>query len=162
MAKVFGAELAKEIENDKQRTIEIMNRRDERINNWETDEDDCFLSIHSNQQNISACDMKLEILKGDGTMEIDAIFDENGIEVNVHSFPNKWGGYSLVGKGIFASSERALLKKTGWTTKKIKVPCWVKFCGGAGGGMCAVYSGSYQICRWHTNMVTGECVGFPD
>ena len=162
MAKVFGAELAKQIEKHRQCLVDAQDRRDERIGAGWTDEDDCFLSIRVEQQGIRECDMQLEILKGDGLMDVDAIFDENGKEVGVHSFPNKWGRISYVGHGIFASSIDALLKKTGWINKTIRVPVWTKFCAGSGGGMCAVYTGTIRYVRWHTNMVTGEYVGYPD
>lgn len=162
MSKVFGAELAKQILQRKERLIESMNERDKRINDGWTDYDDCFMSIRTESQSIHECDMQLEILKGDGLMDVEAIFDENGDEVNVHAFENKWRRTSYVGRGIFASSINALLKKTGWVKKTIRVPVWTKFYGGSGGGMCVVYTGSYSYVRWHTNMVTGEYVGYPD
>ena len=94
-------------------------------------------------------------------MDYEAIFDENGNEVRTHWFRNKWGGNTIVGNGVFASSESALLKKTGWTRKTIRVPAWTKFVA-SGYGMSGVMSGSTQVIRWHTNMVTGEYVGYPD
>lgn len=162
MTRLFGEELRKSIEAEKQRRIETMNRRDECIANGETDEDDCFMSIRVESQAIDRCNMELEILKGDGLMDYDAIIDENGEEVSVYCFENKWRRTTYVGRGVFASSIRALLKKTGWTQRTIRVPVWVKFEAGSGGGMCAVYTGRYTYVRWHTNMVTGEYVGYPD
>ena len=88
--KIFGEELRKSIEAEKQRYIDTMNRRDERIANGEEDEDDCFMSIRVESQAIDRCNMELEILKGDGLMNYDAIIDENGEEVSVHCFENKW------------------------------------------------------------------------
>ena len=127
MTRLFGEELRKSIEAEKQRLIETMNRRDERIANGETDEDDCFMSIRVESQAIDRCNMELEILKGDGLMDYDAIIDENGEEVSVYWFENKWRRTTYVGRGVFASSIRALLKKTGWTQRTIRVPVWVKF-----------------------------------
>lgn len=158
----YGKELAEEIKKEIEHTEAIQKRRDERIANWETDEDDCFLSIRVEEQSLDKCRKQLAILETDGLMDFETIVDENGKEVYVHEFRNKWGGWSVVGRGIFASSKEALLKKTGWQKKVIRVPVWVKFIGGAGGGLCSVYSGSYQRVRWHTNMVTGEYVGYPD
>jgi hypothetical protein len=158
---VYGKELAESIKAERQRLIETMERRDERIANCETDYDDCFISIHVEADGIRACNMKLHILEGDGCMDYEAIIDENGDEVNIHEFRNKWGGWSVVGRGIFASSLNALLKKTGWQKKTIRVPVWVKFCS-SGSGMAGVMSGSSQQVRWYTNMVTGEYVGYPD
>lgn len=159
--KVYGEELRESILTQKKRLQDAMDRRQERIDNCETDYDDCFISIHVETDAIRACDMQLEILDGDGMMDFDAIFDENGKEVRTHWFRNKWGGWSVVGNGVFASSIKALLKKTGWTEKTIRVPAWTKFCT-SGKGMAGVMSGSTEIVRWHTNMKTGEYFGFPD
>lgn len=158
----YGKELAESIRESIRHTEEIQKRRDERIADGWTDEDDCFMSIRVEEQALANYRMQLKILDGDGLMNYEAIFDENGKEVRTHWFRNKWGGDTIVGNGVFASSEKALLKKTGWTKKTIRVPVWTKFYGGSGGGLCSVYTGSYQQCRWHTNMVTGEYVGYPD
>jgi hypothetical protein len=138
-----------------------MNRRQERIDNCETDYDDCFISIHIEQDGIRACNEQIKILDGDGMMDYQAIVDENGNEIRVHFFTNKWGKTNVVGNGVFASSINALLKKTGWTEKTIRVPAWTKFVA-HGSGMCGVMSGSTEVVRWHTNMKTGEYVGYPD
>lgn len=139
----------------------IQKDRNERIANCETDEDDCFMSARIDEQSLAKLKKQLAILETDGCMDYEAIVDGNGNEVNVHWFKNKWGGYSIVGRGVFASSEQALLKKTGWTKKTIRVPVWVDFVAGNGGGMCSAYTGGYKNVRWHTNMVTGEYVGYP-
>lgn len=161
MAKVYGEELRKAILQTKERLQAAIDRRWERIDNCETDMDDCFISHHVETDGIRECNMQLEILDSDGTMEIEAIFDENGNEVRVHYFINKWGRESVVGNGVFASSLSALLKKTGWTRKNIRVPVWTKYvCSGR--GMAGVMNGCTERVRWHTNMVTGEYVGYPD
>lgn len=161
MAKIFGAELREAVLARKARLQEIMADRQRRINNWETDEDDCFISQRSDEQGISECNMQLAILDSDGTMEMEVVMDQEGNEVRTHWFTNQWGKDTIVGNGVFASSLKALLKKTGWTLQKIRVPVWTKFCSN-GSGMYGVYTGSYQQVRWHTNMVTGEYVGYPD
>ena len=159
--KKYGEELRQEILATKKTLQDAIDRRWERINNCEVEMDDCFISQHVEEDGIRECDMQLHILDTDGTMEIDAIFDQDGKEVRTHWFRNKFGGYSIVGNGIFASSEKALLEKTGWTKKTIRVPCWTKFIT-SGTGMAGVMSGATEIVRWHTNMVTGEYVGYPD
>ena len=160
--KVYGNELIEDIKKNMQHIIDIQKRRDERIANWEIDEDDCFLSIKCEEQSLDKYRQQLEILQTDGLMDFEAIFDENDKEVYVHKFINKWGKISVVAKGIFASTIDALIKKTGWKKKIIKVPVWVKFEGGCGGGLCSVYTGTYRKVRWHTNMVTGEYFGYPE
>lgn len=159
--KLYGEELRKSVLEHRQRLIEAMDRRQERIDNCETDYDDCFISIHIEQDGIKACNMQLQILDGDGMMDYSTVVDENGNEVRLHFFTNKWGRESVVGNGVFASSVNALLKKTGWTEKTIRVPAWTKFIA-SGNGMCGVMNGSTQVVRWHTNMKTGEYVGYPD
>lgn len=158
--KIYGEELRKSILDRKERNIAAMNRRAERIENWETDEEDCFMSQRVEENAVHECNMQLNILDGDGMMDFDAIFDGNGEEVCVRCVNTKYG-VAYVGRGIFASSIKALLKKTGWTPKTIRVPVWTKFCA-AGSGLYGVYCGSYERVRWHTNMKTGEYVGYPD
>ena len=161
MAKVYGEELRKQILETRRRMQEAINRRWERINNCETDMDDCFISQHVEEDAIRECNMQLKILDGDGLMDYRAIIDKNGKEVHIHWFTNRWGRDTVVGNGIFASSISALLKKTGWIEKTIRVPAWTKFIA-CGSGMSGVMNGSTEVVRWHTNMVTGEYVGYPD
>ena len=156
----FGDELREQVEAKRQRVYDIIDRREERIANCEYDWDDCFVSSHIDADQIRECNMQLEILKGDGTMPIEAVFDEDGKEVNVRWVHTRYGG-AYVGRGIFANSKKALCKKTGWTIKEINVPCWTKFVT-SGTGMAGVCSGHTEIVRWHTNMVTGEYVGYPE
>lgn len=157
---LYGEALKESILKARAHTVEAMRERAERISNWETDEDDCFMSDRSDQNALSNYDKQLNILEGDGLMDFEAVIDEDGDEVWVKYVNTKYGG-AYVGRGIFASSIKALCKKTGWHTETIRVPVWTKFCSN-GGGMLGVYSGSYERVRWHTNMVTGEYVGFPE
>lgn len=159
--KLYGEDLVKSIKDERKRIIKNMEERNERIANWETDEDDCFVSSRSDQQSLHNCEMRLEILNTDGLMDFEGVFDENGEEIWVKWVHTRYGG-AFVGRGVFASSIKALLKKTGWHTEMIKVPVWTKFVSGPGGGLCGTYTGSYELVRWHTNMVTGEYVGYPN
>lgn len=160
MANLFGEELKSAIIAQKQRMIENIEDRRERINNWQTDEDDCFLSQRVDERGIHECNMQLDILGGDGCMDFDGWFDADGNEVRVKWVQTRYG-CACVWNGVFASSEKALQKKTGLTRKTIRVPVWTKFCP-SGSGLAGVYGGSIQTVRWHTNMVTGEYVGYPD
>lgn len=159
--KLFGEELRQSILATKKRMQDAIDRRAVRIANWETDEDDCFISQHIEEDAIRECNLQLGILDGDGMQDWNVVLDENGKEVRVHCFLNKWGRTNYVGRGIFASSMKALLKKTGWREAKIRVPVWTKFVAN-GSGMMGVYCGQTEVVRWHTNMVTGEYVGYPD
>lgn len=160
MARIYGKELRESIMKDKERLIAAIERRAERIANWETDEDDCFMSQRVEEQGISECNMQLAILDGDGLGEFEVVKDSEGNEIRTHWVHTRYG-WKIVANGIFANSLKALLKKTGWHTEIIKAPIWTKFVAN-GSGLMGVYSGSYQTVRWHTNMVTGEYVGYPD
>ena len=157
---MYGEELRKSIMASKQRLIDAIANRSERIANGETDIDDCFLSQRVEENGIMEANKQLSILDNGGVMDYEAIFDENGEEVNVRVVDTRYG-LKFVGRGIFANSQKALLKKTGWTVKTIKVPCWTKF-SSSSSGLMGVYGGSYEVVRWHTNMATGEYVGYPD
>lgn len=161
MEKLYGEALKESILARKARIQRSIDDRANRIAEGWTDEEDCFISSRTDRQSLAECDMQLEILAGDGLMDFDAIFDEDGKEVNVKWVHTKYGG-AYVGRGIFASSKKALCKKTGWHVEEIRVPVWTSFHAGSGGGFLGAYTGSYQYVRWHTNMVTGEPVGFPE
>lgn len=160
MGKLFGADLAASVERELARLKESAKDRDERIMQGLTDEDDCFISMRVNLESQAECHMQLKILAGDGLMDYDAIFDADGKEVDARWVNTRYGA-RFVGRGVFASSVKALLKKTGWVQKAIRVPVWTRYSAGPGGGMCGVMSGQVFPVRWHTNMVTGEHVGFP-
>lgn len=159
MAKIYGEELRKAIESRKATLMAALDNRAERIKNWETDEDDCFISERVEQNGIRECNLQLEILNGDGCMDYEGWFDAEGNEVYVRYVNTRYGS-AFVWNGIFASSERALERKTGLKRKIIRVPAWTKF-SSPYRGMMGVYSGSYEKVRWHTNMLTGEYVGYP-
>lgn len=63
MAKVYGEELRKQILETKKRMQDAIDRRAERIANWETDEDDCFISQRCEESAICECNMQLEMLE---------------------------------------------------------------------------------------------------
>ena len=156
--KKYGAELAEQIKNERKILEVAIERRAERIANWETDEEDTFMSQRVEEQGIYECNLKLQILEGDGFMETEVVLDENDNEVRVNCVHTRYG-WKYVGNNIWAASMKALLKKTGWRMDVKRVPAWVKFVPG-GSGMYGVYTGRYEVVPWHTNMVTGEYFGF--
>lgn len=159
--KLYGKELTEQIKKDIQRTKEVIENRHKRINEGLTDMDDCFLSEKVNHESIREMEMQLEILKGDGLMEIEVLISPEGKEFEPRWVDTKWGS-KIVVNGIFSANRKALYKRTeklGYKLGVKKVPCWTKFIS-HGTGLCGVYSGSYQITRHHTNMVTGEYIGY--
>ena len=154
MAKVYGADLLKCLDIEEatvRKSIAFLDTEDI---------EECFVSRKNNKQSLSRINMERRILTNtDGTREFDIVVDNDGNEVRVTRFKNKWGKTSYVGNGVFASSMKALLKKTGWHMEVRRFPVWTKFVS-AGSGMCGAYNGYYIVDRYHTNMVTGEYVGY--
>ena len=163
MREIYGKELAEAIRASIKQTQEIMAERASRIASGQTDMDDCFLSQRIEDQSMGEYDMQLRILEGDGFITEEVCVDADDNEYRVGSFINQWRRDTYVvtvnGQKFYASSKKALCKKSGLILKRVKVPAWTRFCTN-GKGLCGVYSGSYQIVRWHTNMVTGEYFGF--
>jgi len=155
----YGKELAQEIQNEMENLEEAIENRYIRIASGKTDMDDCFMSQNTEEKGISKCKMMIEVLNGDGLMDLHC-FRDNDNKVHQYRWVDTRYGMKIVSDGIFASSVKAMKFKTGWKEDYIRVPCWVKFEAGSGGGMCGAYTGQYNYVRWHTNMVTGEYVGF--
>ena len=155
----YGEELKQAIIREKETLQAAIDRRAERIARWETDEEDCFLSQRVEEQGIRNCDKRLAIISGDGLMDFEGWFDGDR-EVYVRWVHTRYGG-AYVYNGVFASSQKALQKKTGLTRKTIRVPAWTKF-STPYSGLYGAYCGDYEVVRWHTNMVTGEYVGYPE
>lgn len=160
MTKLFGEALANQIRKTIEQNKAAIVNRIERINAGLTDLDDCFLSDKLEHGKIKECEMQLAILSGDGCEEREIVIDENGDEVGTRWVQTRYGN-RIVGRGVFANSVKALCKKTGWTITRRRVPVWTKF-ETYTSGMAGVYSGYYKTVRWHTNMKTGEYVGYPE
>ena len=160
MINLYGEALANEIKETIRRNKAAIDDRNERISAGLTDIDDCFLSDKLERGKIHECEMQLAILSGDGCEEFEIVVDENGDDVGAHWVQTRYGN-KIVARGIFANSIKALCKKTGWTITSRRIPVWTKF-ETYTSGMSGVYSGYYKKVRWHTNMKTGEYVGYPE
>ena len=158
--KLYGSDLMTKLANDRQRVLGIMAERNGRINEGLTDDNDCFMSIKMDKHQLREIEMQMEILAGDGLYEVKALFDEDGDEVAMRWVNTRYGT-RVVADGVFAKTVEALVEKTGYELRTIKAPCWTKFMS-SGTGLCGAYTGYYVKTRWHTNMTTGEYVGYPN
>ena len=138
----YGDELLAEVEEQIKRCLEDENRY------AEEDLDECFMSKHYTDEKLRMLYAEKSILEGDGTLEFEALFDKDGKEARWSLFENKWGGQSYACRGNFASSLKALAKKTNYTIKTIRVPFWINSNG--------------EFVRYPINMKTGEWVGYPE
>lgn len=147
------SELISQIESQIEFLQKAQDERQARIDSWQTDIDDCFVSIRMNNISQNLAETQLFIAKHNGLATFDAWFDQEGKEVDVKWVKTKYNKYALVGRGIFASSERALTKKTGWVMKKIQAPAWAKIVAG-GSGMYGAFNSSVSTYRISENKIT--------
>jgi hypothetical protein len=138
-----------------------LDERNERINRWETDEDDCFISIKVETDGIKAAEMKIKIIENGGTQWFDWYTDLNGVVCEDARWVQTKYGYSLVvnfadGRTIWttATTEKGLARK-GLKKISARFPVWVKsFCNGS--GLCGVYCSTVGTYRAELNRATGE------
>ena len=64
---LYGQELIKQLEREIELSQEAIKNRIERINNCETDWDDCFISQRCEERGISVCRDKINLIKNGGT-----------------------------------------------------------------------------------------------
>ena len=159
---LYGAELIKSLENEKARIQKNQLDRSQRIANWETDEDDCFISIRCDERASHLCDDKIRLIKDGGCHWFVEYQSTAGVHELKHCwFENKFGGYSLRvelvdGTVIYTSAdtEKGLAKKG---LKKVLAlrPAWYAF-HSSQRGMMGVYSGEYVLFPSDVNYATGE------
>ena len=159
---LYGAELIKSLENEKARIRESQDERRKRIDAWETDEDDCFISIRCDERAYHLCNDKIRLIQAGGCHWFVEYQSVDGVpEKDHHWFTNKFGGMSCRveladGRVIFTSAdtEKGLAKKG---LKKVLAlrPAWYAFHSSAR-GMMGVYSGEYILFPSDVNYATGE------
>lgn len=161
-AMLYGVELIKSLENEKALIRENQRNREKRIANWETDEDDCFISIRCDDRNSHLIDDKIQLIQDGGCHWFVEYQSTSGVHEKKHNwFENKFGGWSLRvelmdGTVVYTSAdtEKGLAKKG---LKKVLAlrPAWYAF-HSSQRGMMGVYSGEYVLFPSSVNYATGE------
>lgn len=144
--------------------IEILqaaiDRRNERIQNWETDEEDCFLSQRVEEQGIQVAKDKINLIREGGCAWFREYATLDGTLVNAKWCNTRFGSSLRAempdGSVVWTTSGTAKgLAKRGLKVVECKRPAWFAF-RSPYRGMLGVYSGSYELFPSDYNYATGE------
>lgn len=156
----YGQELIKELEKDIERTQEVMRNRQERIDNWQTDEDDCFISMRVDSRGLQLAKDKIALIKDGGTAWFREYATLDGQLVDAHWCNTRYGTSLRVvmpdGSVIWTTScTKKGLAKRGLKLVECKRAAWFAF-HSSNRGMLGVYTGSYVLFPSDVNYATGE------
>lgn len=156
----YGAELVEMLENEIASYKEAMADRSGRIANWQTDEDDCFISQRCDERGLALAKDKIALIKDGGCMWFTEYATLDGVLINARVCNTRYG-YSLRaempdGSVVWTTADTAKgLAKKGIKRVKCKRPAWFAFHSSAS-GMMGVYTGSYVPFPSDINYATGE------
>lgn len=157
----YGTELIESLERDIATARESISDRWDRINAGMTDIDDCFVSERCEERGIANNEAKIALIRDGGCAWFTEYATLDGTLVNARWCETRYGTKLRVempdGSVVWttAYTDKGLAKK-GLKRVECKRPAWYKFGGGAGGGMLAVYTGSYVLFPSDVNYATGE------
>ena len=157
---VYGAELIKNLEREIETMRGALDRRQERINRWETDEDDCFISERVETRTISVNQSKIKLIKDGGCAWFEEYATLDGQIVKAHWCNTRYGYKLRVvmpdKSVVWTTADTAKgLAKIGLKKVSCKRPAWYAF-KSAYGGMMGVYCGDYVLFPSDWNYATGE------
>lgn len=165
----YGKELIEELEREIKLYEETMSRRRDRINNGETDQEDCFVSMRVEERGRDLAKDKIKLIKDGGCDWFVEYATLDGVLVNAKWCRCKsYTGYGHTSK-LRIEMPDGTVKWTQATTEKglarigikrvlCKRPAWFKFSSG-GSGMLGVYTGQYVTFPSEKNYATGEDAG---
>lgn len=157
---MYGAALITKLENEITTLQAAIDRRAERIANWETDEDDCFISERVESRGIQIAKNKIQLIKDGGCAWFTEYATLDGTVVKAHWCDTKYG-YSLRaempdGKVVWTTAHTSKgLAKKGLKKVECKRPAWYAY-KTPYGGMMGVYAGSYELFPSNFNYATGK------
>ena len=156
----YGQELIEMLEKEIANYAEVMADRQRRIDAWQTDEDDCFISQCCDKRGIKLAKDKIALIKDGGCMWFPEYATLDGTLIKARWCNTKYG-YSLRaempdGSVVWttADTKKGLAKK-GIKKVMCKRPAWFAF-HSSQGGMMGVYTGSYVPFPSDFNYATGE------
>lgn len=156
----YGQELVKELEQDIELTKKSMANRQERINNWMTDEEDCFISIRCDERGLQLAKDKIDLINDGGCAWFAEYATLDGQLVNAKWCNTRYGSSLRVempdGSVVWTTScTKKGLAKRGLKMVECKRPAWYAF-HSSDKGMLGVYTGSYVLFPSDVNYATGE------
>ena len=157
---MYGTELIKRLESEIETLQGALNRRAERIANWETDEDDCFISERCESRGISVAKNKIALIKDGGCAWFPEYATLDGQIVKAHWCQTRFGSSLRAempdGTVVWttASTAKGLAKK-GLKRVECLRPAWYAY-SSPYSGMMGVYCGDYVLFPSDYNYATGE------
>ena len=155
----YGQELIESLEREIVTLQGAIDRRAERIANWETDEDDCFISERVESRAISLNRNKIALIKNGGCAWFVEYATTNGTIVNARWCNTRYGYKLRVempnGEIVWTNGGKKALSKRGLKEVECKRPAWYAY-KTPYGGMMGVYCGSYELFPSDWNYATGE------
>lgn len=156
----YGQELIEQLEREIEAYEEERAERERRIANWETDEDDCFISMRCTDRNEELARDKIALIKDGGCMWFSEYATLDGTLVKARWCNTKYG-YSLRaempdGTVVWTTADTAKgLAKRGLKKVECLRPAWFAF-HSSNSGMLGVYTGCYVPFPSDFNYATGE------
>lgn len=156
----YGDELIMDLENEIATLRESISNRIDRINNNETDWDDCFISQRCESRGIDLAESKIALLKNGGCEWFREFATLDGTLVNAHWCNTRYGSKLRVEMPDGSVVWTTALTKKGLAKKGLKLveclrPAWFTF-RSCSSGMLGVYTGSYVTFPSDRNYATGE------
>ena len=157
---MYGNELIKKLEAEIATLQGALERRVERINNWETDKDDCFISERCESRSLALAQNKIALIKDGGCAWFPEYATLDGTIVRAKWCDTKYGCKLRVempnGEVKWTTANTAKgLAKIGLKRVVCKRPAWYAFTSPYS-GMLGVYSGDYSLFPSDYNYATGE------
>lgn len=157
---MYGTELINKLEAEITTLQAALDRRAERIANWETDEDDCFISERCESRGISVAKNKIALIKDGGCAWFPEYATLDGQIVKAHWCQTRFGSSLRAempdGTVVWttASTAKGLAKK-GLKRVECLRPAWYAY-SSPYSGMMGVYCGDYVLFPSDYNYATGE------
>lgn len=156
---LFGQELIEKLEREIETLKGAQERREERIRNWETDEDDCFISDRVEMQGIRVNMDKIDLIRRGGCEWFDEYATLDGQLVKARWCNTRYGLSLRVempdGSVVWTTGSAKALAKRGLKRVLCLRPAWYAFRAN-GRGMYGVYTGGYELFPSDYNYATGE------
>ena len=156
---VYGEELIKRLEKEIADTQDTMKRRDERIARWETDEDDCFLSIRVEERSVDLAQRKIALIKKGGCEWFSEYATKDGVLVKANWCNTSWGSKLRIempdGSVVWSTGGNKSLAKKGLKRVLCLRPAWFAY-KTPFKGLYGAYCGGYETFPSERNYATGE------
>lgn len=157
---MYGQELIDKLNREIESLKADMSDRSKRISDWQTDEEDCFVSQRCDERAICLAQDKIELLKNGGCEWFTEYATLDGTLVSARWCKTKYGTSLRAcmpdGSIVWTTSSTAKgLAKKGLKKVLCLRPAWFAFHSN-GTGMFGVYTGQYVTFPSDVNYATGE------